>query len=353
MAENGEPYSTFSSFWKACEERSAQVRLPLPAPKSVRGVERQQKLTSVAKEDLELILLENDGGNADLEALWCPGEEGALKKLRSLRESGLLYEFRKGKDINSLEATTSKLSPHLHFGEVSPAVVWQEAVDAGAHLPPEKNDSIACVRRFLSHLGLREYSRYMSYHFPWMLRQSLLEPLNSFPWSYDWEQFNAWANGRTGVPIVDAGCRELRMRGWVHNRLRVLIASFLIKHLMLPWHWGMRYFWEIQVDADLEEDVLGWQYVAGCMQDAIPFGDIMDPISVGYELDPSGSYIRQWVPELVNVYPSEYVHAPWEAPENALREAEVSLGSTYPRPIATMEDARANVANALAAIGKT
>ena len=186
--------------------------------------------------------------------------------------------------------STSCLSAFLHYGEISARDVWQGL--QGAHV------SEVARAAWARQLGFREYSRYLTFHYPFTRERSLLENLRALPWCHDQNLFKAWRQGRTGYPIVDAGMRELNATGWIHNSIRVLCASFLVKYLLLPWQWGLKYFWDSLLDADIESDVLGWQYIAGCLPDGVPFDELPDPHAEGLKLDPQGRYVRRWVPEL-------------------------------------------------------
>lgn len=171
-------------------------------------------------------------------------------------------------------------------------------------------------------VGYREYSRYLSFHFPFIHERALLAHLRAVPWRLDHNAFKAWKQGMTGYPLIDAGMKQLWSTGWAHNRARVLCGAFLVKHLLLPWQWGLKHFWDVQMDADLECDALGWQYISGCMSDAKPFSYVPDLEVEAARFDPDGAYVRRWLPVLARL-PLKYVHAPWKAPPEVLAEAEV------------------------------
>ena len=175
---------------------------------------------------------------------------------------------------------------------------------------PNAHDSVA---QFVRSLGFREYSRYLCFNFPFTHERPLLANLKHFPWRVDEGLFKAWRQGRTGHPLVDAGMRELWATGWQHNRIRVVTSSFCVKYLQLPWRWGVKYFWDTLLDADLESDVLGWQYISGSLPDGHELDRMDDPEEVGYKYDPDGEYVRRWVPELTRL-PTEWIHHPWDAP---------------------------------------
>ncbi len=224
---------------------------------------------------------------------------------------------------------TSRLSPHLHFGEISPRQVWQ----AVKRLAESQSIPAAVWRdwQFLTELGWREFAHHLLFHFPHTPEQPLRAEFARFPWRKNAAWLRAWQRGRTGYPLVDAGMRELWSTGWMHNRVRMVVASFLVKNLLLPWQEGARWFWDTLVDADLANNTLGWQWTAGCGADAAPFFRIFNPVSQGEKFDPEGSYVRRWVPELARL-PAAWIHQPWEAPPAVLAAAGVELGRTYPRP---------------------
>ena len=265
---------------------------------------------------------------AGLRAAWRPGSAGANAELQRFLRDGLLT-YAEGRNRPDLVGT-SRLSPHLHFGEISPRQVWH-AVRRFA----ESQSIPAAVWRswqFLTELGWREFAHHLLFHFPHTPEQPLRPEFARFPWRKNPAWLRAWQRGRTGYPLVDAGMRELWSTGWMHNRVRMVVASFLVKNLLLPWQEGARWFWDTLVDADLANNTLGWQWTAGCGADAAPFFRIFNPVSQGEKFDPEGSYVRRWVPELARL-PDAWIHQPWQAPPAALAAAGVELGRTYPRPI--------------------
>lgn len=233
--------------------------------------------------------------------------------------------------------TTSLLSAHLHYGEISVRKVYFD-VKLATHLhPPSITPSTATtlsasVDAFLQSLGFRDFSRYLIFNFPFTHETSLLPNLRFFPWRWDEDWFKAWKQGRTGYPLVDAGMRELWATGWLHNRMRIVVASFCVKFLQLPWRWGLKHFWESLLDADLEADILGWQYISGSLPDAHELDRMDHPMRQGLDFDPDGEYVRRWLPELSRLPPA-WIHHPWDAPANVLASAGVELGLNYPAPI--------------------
>ncbi|MCW5774335.1 MAG: FAD-binding domain-containing protein, partial [Rhodospirillaceae bacterium] len=236
---------------------------------------------------------------------------------------------------------TSRLSPHLHFGEIGPRQIWHA---------PKGSDPLSGKRGltpFLRQLGWREFAYHLLFHAPHLPEAPLRPAFAGFPWRDDPAALAAWQRGQTGYPAVDAAMRELWRTGWMHNRLRMVAASFLVKHLLLPWQAGEAWFWDTLVDADLANNAASWQWVAGSGTDAAPYFRIFNPVAQGERFDPDGAYVRRYVPELARL-PNRYLHRPWTAPEAVLAAAGVALGATYPLPIVDHGAARAR---ALAAFG--
>ncbi|KAJ6814638.1 cryptochrome-1 [Iris pallida] len=340
--ENGSPFSTFAPFWNKCLNMPYDPASPLLPPKRIISgdASRCPSDTLVFEDDSE------KGSNALLARAWSPGWRNADKALSAFI-SGPLLEYsvnRKKAD----GATTSLLSPHLHFGEVSIRKVFHLVRIKQLVWANEGNKAgEESVNLFLKSIGLREYSRYLSFNHPCSHERPLLAHLRFFPWIIDETYFKAWRQGRTGYPLVDAGMRELWATGWLHDRIRVVVSSFFVKVLQLPWRWGMKYFWDTLLDADLESDALGWQYITGTLPDGRDFDRIDNPQLEGYKFDPYGEYVRRWLPELARL-PTEWIHHPWEAPETVLQAAGIELGSNYPLPIVEISAAKARLQEALA-----
>jgi deoxyribodipyrimidine photo-lyase len=340
--QSGKPFQVFTPFWRSCLAtlepgipRAAPERLPAPG----------QWPRSEALESLEL--RPRIPWDAGLGAAWTPGEAGAHAALDRFA-SGALSTYATDRDRPDLSGT-SRLSPHLHFGEIGPRQVWQAAREAAERAGIEA----ATWRqgRFLAEVGWREFAHHLLYHFPDTPERPLRAPFERFPWRDDTAAWRAWTRGRTGYPLVDAGLRELWTTGWMHNRVRMVVGSFLVKHLLQSWQRGARWFWDTLVDADLASNTLGWQWVAGCGADAAPYFRIFNPVSQGTKFDPDGAYVRRWVPELARV-PTADLHAPWEASPLVLRGAGVTLGREYPWPIVDHVRARAAALAALASVGR-
>jgi deoxyribodipyrimidine photo-lyase len=260
-------------------------------------------------------------------AAWRPGEAGAREHLRRFLD-GPLEHYAIDRECPGV-AGTSRLSPYLRFGEISPARVWAEARSGGGE----------AAAHFLRQLAWREFGWYLLVHFPHTADRPLKPDFEFFPWSRDPEGLAAWEGGRTGLPIVDAGMRELVATGWMHARVRMIVASVLTKDLLLPWQSGARFFWRHLFDADLASNTLGWQWVAGTGADAAPYLRVFNPTAQGERFDRDGAYVRRWVPELAGL-PDRWIHRPWEAPPEVLAAAGVRLGETYPAPIIDHEQAR-------------
>jgi deoxyribodipyrimidine photo-lyase len=234
------------------------------------------------------------------------------------------------------------LSPHLHWGEISPRRVWLAACRAAP-------GGGKFLQSFLNELLWREFSAYLLWHHPRLPEQPLRPEFAAMPWRDDADARLAWRRGETGIPIVDAGMRQLWRWGWMHNRVRMIAASFLVKHLLLPWRAGEAWFWDTLLDADLAANAASWQWVAGSGADAAPYFRIFNPILQGAKFDPNGAYVRRFVPELAAL-PDEFIHAPWMAPRLVLSAAGVELGKTYPAPIVDLALGRARALAAFAAL---
>lgn len=238
--------------------------------------------------------------------------------------------YGEARDYPALRAT-SGLSSHLHFGEISPRQIWHACTD--------NRHGADDTQAFLRQLGWREFAHHVLYHYPQSPEQPLDQRFLNFPWTMNPAALKAWQRAETGIPMVDAGMRQLWETGWMHNRLRMTVASLLTKNLRIPWQEGARWFWHTLADADLANNTLGWQWSAGCGADAAPYFRILNPVRQGERFDPGGDYVRRWLPELVGL-PGHYIHAPWTAGECELRKAGLRLGSNYPRPIVDLKTSR-------------
>jgi deoxyribodipyrimidine photo-lyase len=326
------PFQVFTPFWRHC------LTLPVEAPRrfaTTRLLAPSRWPVSLALAELELRPTRRWAEG--FAAVWTPGEAGAARRLEAFAQ-GAMVQYSEQRNVPGV-AGTSMLSAYLHFGELGPRQVWAavraESRDTGV-FPPSKGAAV-----FLSEIGWREFAHHLVFHFNHTPEQPLRADFNRFPWAEDPEgkQLRAWQKGATGYPIVDAGMRQLWATGWMHNRVRMITGSFLVKHLRLPWMAGAAWFWDTLVDADLASNTLGWQWTAGCGADAAPYFRVFAPVLQGCKFDSSGDYVRRWVPELAGL-PAEHIHAPWEAPGNVLAAAGVRLGENYPRPIVDHSTAR-------------
>lgn len=339
--EEGHAFSTFQAYWNKCLNMPYDPSAPLLPPKRIVAGE----VSNCPSDDLKLEDESEKASNALLARAWSPGWSSADKALSAFINGPLLdYALNRQKADS---ATTSLLSPHLHFGELSVRKVFHLVRIRQVLWANEGNTSgEQSVNLFLKSIGLREYSRYLSFNFPCSHERPLLSHLNYFPWRVDRDYFKSWRQGRTGYPLVDAGMRELWATGWLHDRIRVVVSSFFVKVLQLPWRWGMKYFWDTLLDADLECDALGWQYISGCLPDGREMDRIDNPQLEGYKFDPAGEYVRRWLPELARL-PTQWIHHPWDAPQAVLQSAGVELGSNYPLPIVEISTAKERLQDAL------
>tara|TARA_R110002012_G_scaffold19107_1_gene69311 strand:- start:1739 stop:3193 length:1455 start_codon:yes stop_codon:yes gene_type:complete len=265
---------------------------------------------------------------------WTPGEDGAIARLTDFLD-GPINGYKEDRNRPDLDMSTSGLSPHLRFGEIGPLQIWR-AVHAGmeAGTIPEKDG-----HTFLSEIGWREFSHTLLFYNPALASENYNDSFEFMPWRKDKNAFDAWTKGQTGYPMVDAGMRQLWQTGWMHNRVRMIVASFLTKHLLLPWQDGEAWFWDTLVDADPANNAASWQWTAGSGADAAPYFRVFNPISQGSKFDETGAYVRRFCPELKDL-PDKYLYAPWEANEEILNKAGIQLGKTYPKPIVDHSGAR-------------
>jgi deoxyribodipyrimidine photo-lyase len=279
---------------------------------------------------------------AGLREAWRPGEAGAAARLAAFVRRGLA-RYADARDLPAGEAF-SRLSPHLHFGELSPRRVWHRVRDAAA-----AGGVAHGAEAFLRELGWREFAHHLLFHFPHTARAPLRPEFARFPWARAPAHLRAWREGRTGVPLVDAGMRQLGRTGWLPNRARMVVASYLVKDLLISWQAGARWFWDTLVDADLANNTLGWQWSAGSGADAAPYFRIFNPTAQGERFDPDGAYVRAHVPELARL-PARFIHDPARAPAGVLARAGVVIGETYPAPIVDHARARRRALEAFAEV---
>ncbi len=325
-SRRGEPIKLFTPFWRASRARSVAAPRRVPKVTLDRSEIRGDRL-----EDWDLLPAQPNWA-AGWEKLWQPGEKGALARFEAFSRH-VLTDYGAHRDRPDL-AGTSMLSPHLHWGEISPRHIWAAIVPA----LDERRQSEG-AEKFLSELGWREFAYHLLYHFPTMPEANWRPEFDAFPWQGQKDDLAAWERGCTGFPMVDAGMRQLWQTGWMHNRVRMITASFLIKHLRIDWRQGEAWFWDTLVDADLASNAMNWQWVAGSGADASPYFRVFNPTLQGKKFDPNGEYIRRWCPELARLS-NDDLHAPFDAAPMSLSRAGVRLGETYPQPIVNHERAR-------------
>jgi deoxyribodipyrimidine photo-lyase len=320
--QQGDPYKVFTPFWRKLQEMGGPPQ-PVRAPRSLVAPKTWPR--SEAVESFELLPRSPDWAGG-LRATWTPGEQGARARLKHFL-AGPVDAYGAARDFPDREGT-SRLSPYLHFGEISARACWHAALAAGER----RRAARAGVAAFRRELGWREFSHHLLVHWPQLPDAPFRPEFAAFPWERDGEALRRWQRGLTGYPIVDAGMRQLWHTGWMHNRVRMIVASFLVKDLRIGWRDGEAWFWDTLVDADLANNAASWQWVAGSGADAAPYFRIFNPVKQGETYDPDGSYVRTWVPEL-KALETRYIHAPWTASEAALAKAGIVLGTTYPRPM--------------------
>ena len=327
LKQDATPYKVFTYYYrKGCLKEAKEPRDPFSKPEKISFIEHKN---STDINDLQL--LPKISWLAKLESYWQIGEKAAHTRLDSFLESGL-DGYKDGRNFPA-KKNVSRLSPYLHFGEISPHYIWYKA-----HSTQSLNHN-EDVDAFCSELGWREFSHYLLYHFPELPNKNWNSKFDAFPWREDLTLLKAWQTGQTGIPIIDAGMRELWQTGYMHNRVRMIVASFLVKNLLLDWRLGAQWFFDCLVDADLANNSASWQWVAGCGADASPYFRIFNPVTQGKRFDATGEYTKRFVPELKNM-PDKYLFNPWEAPDAVLKQAGIVLGSDYPKPIVDLKISR-------------
>ncbi len=317
--KNGCAYKVFSPFWKTLQQFVKPNIFSTPMLQGWKGTLKSDQL-----DDWKLSPTLWGSG---LRKKWCPGEIGAWTTLKNFLDNSF-ENYAEKRDYPS-ENATSALSPHLHWGEISPAQLWNDiTLSYGAEAFP-----------FLRQLAWREFSYHLLYYFPNIPIHPIKSIFADFPWESNPDFLKAWQNGQTGYPLIDAGMRELWHTGWMHNRVRMVVASFLVKDLLIPWQKGEEWFWDTLVDADLANNSVSWQWVAGCGVDPAPYFRVFNPVLQSQKFDSTGTYIKKWVPELRNLEPP-FLHSPWTAPASCLTNAEIRLGVDYPLPIVEHDFAR-------------
>ena len=325
---SGGPYKIYAPFWKSALR--AGLAAPIPAPSEITLSQVEVKALQI--EELNLMPKKPDWAKG-WETLWQPGEDGASKQLDEFLDDGIAG-YGTLRDRPDRE-NVSRLSPHLHFGEISPRQAC-----AKANFASDKNpELVSDITKFVAEIGWRDFANHLMFHFPEITTRNWKPAFDAYPWIENNEHLKAWQQGKTGYPMIDAGMRELWHTGYMHNRVRMLVASFLIKHLRIHWREGEKWFWDTLLDADLANNCASWQWVAGSGADASPYFRIFNPISQGPKFDPNGDYVRKWCPELTKL-DNKVIHCPFEASPMELAAADIKLGETYPLPIVDHKQAR-------------
>ncbi|HEX4768947.1 MAG TPA: deoxyribodipyrimidine photo-lyase [Lichenihabitans sp.] len=325
-------YKVYSAYWKAADASGALPE-PEPAPKRLRGAEMPSgKVQATTLGKLGLLPTRPDWSGGLAQA-FTPGETEALRKLGRFVETDLAA-YGERRDNPGVDGS-SRLSPHLRFGEISPRQIVAAVKEASRTAAGKVK-----AQKFLQEIAWRDFSYNLLFHAPDLATSPFAERFEHFPWAdVPKASIRAWQQGRTGYPIVDAGMRQLWRTGWMHNRVRMITASFLVKDLLCDWRVGERWFWDTLCDADPANNAVNWQWVAGCGPDAAPFFRIFNPVLQGEKFDPKGTYVREFVPEIKDL-DARFVHKPWEAPAEALHAAGIRLGETYPHPRVRHDEAR-------------
>ena len=336
---DGSPYKVYSPYFKrGCLSAVDSIRPVVSAPKSISFLPRNKAIKSLSVDELNL--QPAVAWDAGIHNAWDVGEDAGHEKLTALIDRRL-EGYKQGRDFPAMDST-SRLSPYLHFGELSPHQVWSQVCQAD---PFDDGD----LSHYLAELGWREFSYYLLFHWPTLPDQPFQSKYKAFPWGTDNEGLEEWQQGKTGFPIIDAGMRELWQTGFMHNRVRMIVASFLIKNQLIHWHHGERWFWDCLVDADLASNSASWQWVAGSGADASPYFRIFNPLLQSEKFDADGDYLVRYVPELKGL-PKKYRHKPWEAPDDILKAAGIELGVDYPHPMLDLKVTRERALGALKAM---
>jgi deoxyribodipyrimidine photo-lyase len=339
LKNDGTPYRVFTPYYRRGCLNANEPRRPLEKPKEINYFEVKNFKSLTIN---QLNLLPKHSWKEKIINSWKIGEKAANARLDEFIENGL-NDYKEGRNFPS-KKNVSRLSPHLHWGEISPNTVWFKVWDLNQLGIKHQQDTDT----FLSEMGWREFSNYLLFYFPELPRKNLQKKFDNFSWDDNPLFLKAWKEGKTGYPIIDAGMRELYSTGYMHNRLRMIVGSFLVKNLLLHWHEGEKWFWNCLVDANLASNSSGWQWIAGCGADAAPYFRIFNPVTQGLRFDANGDYIRKFVPE-ISLLPNKFLFNPWEAPAEILEKANLKLGDNYPKPVVDIKESRQK---ALAAFAK-
>ena len=333
LKNDGSPYKIFTPFYK----RGCLNSKPPRKPKSQEIIFFNHNIKSQSIFDLELT--SSKFWEKKIIKYWNIGESFASKLMNDFFSVGI-QDYSEGRNF-PIRKNVSRLSPYLHWGQISPHTLWYEVSNIEQEVG-EKNAEI-----FKSELGWREFFYNLLYHFPKIQKFNLQTKFDKFPWENNNSFFDAWKKGQTGFPIVDAGMRELWETGYMHNRVRMITGSFLVKNLLIHWNQGEEWFWDCLFDADYASNSASWQWVAGTGTDSAPYFRIFNPVTQGKKFDPTGEYIRKFIPELRN-FPLKYLFEPWECPPNTLKN--FKLGINYPFPIVDVKTSREKALDAFAKI---
>lgn len=333
--DDGSMYRVYTPFSRRYFEMESLPET-LDAPEQIPS--RHLDVETLEVDDLKLLpAVDWDAGFHDH---WTPGETAGQQRLQTFLEDAVAH-YDEGRNIPA-EDGVSLLSPHLHFGELSPRQVWHETVFHGQRMENEgrhRADAVELVKPYLRQLIWRDFAHHILFHQPETDRQPFNDKFSSFEWDHDQALLERWQQGKTGIPLVDAGMRQLWHTGWMHNRVRMLVASVLTKNALNHWLDGAKWFWDTLVDANLANNSMGWQWTAGCGVDAAPYFRIFSPTRQGERFDQHGEYVKQWVPELASL-PAKYIHEPWKAPDSVLEKARIRLGEDYPEPMLDLSATR-------------
>lgn len=336
LKQDQTPYKVFTPFYRRGCLNAAAPRTPLQTPSPLNLIDAE--IPPAFRDNMgergitALGLLPTIPWDQTMQTTWQIGEAAAQARLKEFLNIGL-DDYKQSRNFPE-RLNVSRLSPHLHFGEISPNQIWAQAERIG--IEGGFDDDLDC---FQSELGWREFSYSLLFHQPTLARENLQKKFDHFPWLNDKALLNAWRQGQTGFPLVDAGMRELWQTGYMHNRVRMVVGSFLVKNLLTHWHHGEDWFWDCLVDADLAANSASWQWIAGCGADAAPYFRVFNPVTQSERFDPNGTYIRQYVPEIAKL-PNKYLHNPGSASAAVLFEAGIKLGKDYPEPIVELKGSR-------------
>ncbi len=324
---DGTPFKVFTHFWRNAEKYYLEK-----IPSKEKKIQKCKRKISYFKNCIEPEkILPKKNWFKNFDKIWVPEEENAIKELQNFIKDRII-DYSEGRNFPN-KIGTSKLSPYIKFGQIHVETIWNECI--------KKKPKTIGTSKFLAEIGWREFNHSLINHFPEMLEDNYSKKFDKFPWEKNSKFLSAWKKGLTGYPIVDAGMRELYSTGWMHNRVRMIVGSFLVKHLLINWKEGEKYFKNCLLDYSPANNVAGWQWVAGCGADAAPYFRIFNPILQGEKFDKEGEYVKKWIPELKSI-PKKFIHKPWELKD----ERNFKLGKNYPFPIVVHEKARSKALNA-------